>query len=1640
MNRIYRLVWNSKLDLWVAASENANVRGNGTSVDCRVAEASINGAALAGGFRLHARCRAALVLLLSFSVGNLQVHAADAGNATLVIGSGTVATSGATTTINQTSQRMAIDWTSLSTATTEALLFNQPNASAIALNRITGSSPSELLGSLTANGQVFILNPNGVLFGAGSQVNVGGLVASTLNMSNADFIAGGTSFTGNGSAASVVNKGTMAAAPGGYLALLAPEVRNEGVMTANLGTALLAAGNKVTLNLDNGSLLGYSIDQGAVNALAENKQLIRADGGQVLLGAKALDRLTMATVNNTGFIEAKTIQNKAGRILLVGDMETGTVNVAGTLDARAPDGGDGGFIETSAAHVNVADAARITTKAANGKTGQWLVDPFDFVVAAAGGNITGANLGIQLDANNVTLNTTSGNSGTNGDLSVNDAVAWSAANTLTLIGERDVNVNANLTYSGSGTAGVTVQAVRDINIASNIGITSAGTGALPVVLGGPTVGTAAGGNINMASGSSIATNGGDVTFKANAIQLSGAAVAAAGGNIAMTASGANATHALEITNAGATQSNVSTTGAGTIKLSGALTGDGSSASGAASGVKITSSTVSAGAGDVSISGDSAWAGGVVTQIARGVRLDSGAKVLGAGKITVTGRVGNLGPRGFSQAGAGVEVGPGAEVSSTAGDIAITGTFTDSLAQAGTGVIVKGKMQSGASKGITLTGTATTGNMFGTGVLIGTGANLVAGTLGLTVVGTTNSATTATAILGTSMDGGSISSTGAIDIQGTLNAASAVGGSALYLGGGSINSNGAAITLRGSGVAPSAPTASRDIYLTGTTVASAGGEIKLMGDRIQIDSSINAGACRVVITPSSINRQVTLGGSDENNALNLTNFELNRITAGTLVIGGSTLTGGIDIAGAISPLNISSLSLINENINGPGHITQSAGLAVANLNAVAASVTLSNTANQISQISGRTLIGNLNFYSATALSVGTVDGIAGLSAAGGSITLASGGSLTQTQAIVNPGALTASSAGGTTLDAGNQIGSFNNIQNSGSGDVVLRNSGTATFGGVSNGGGRIDISNTGHVTLNSTISSSNATNVGGTAATAAISVQSTGRISAGVGGGVTNSNGGSVYLQAGNGSIGSNSANRVAVATSGAVTAVAAGGTSEINLALSGGATVENISAPGAVRVSAAAGNLAVRTVSGSAVTLSAAAGAILDANGAANNITAGTLNATAANGITLGTNVTGLHTLSTTGATGDISITAANTLNTSNLNISTDASAAQNVSLSSGGGITVDTAFGNSQDNFKLIATGGNLIVNATLQANKLTLSTTGTSAQTAGIIATGLELLGTGSHTLANAGNAVTTLAGNTGNVDYAQTGALAIGTVNTAGLTTTGKVLVRTTGAAGDITLNNGITSGSPANDSLVLAAGRNFVNNAGANPLSPGAGRFLVYSTDPTANSFGAMVSTGNAFNRSFAANGPADASMTSLAGNRFVYSVQPTLNVSGDNKTKISGGADPVLTYTVASGLVAGDTAATALAGALSAPTGAATTGTTYAITQGTLASALGYNVAYTDGTLSVSGIPPAPAPASATAPAAGGGTTATQTTPNIAALGTGNEALAQAYVSALLVAQFPAPGGQHGAGDVNGIDANRLANILNLSAAESADSP
>jgi filamentous hemagglutinin family protein len=193
MNRTYALVWNPSLATWNVTDERARRRGKGA------------GAVLATALLLPAAAIAA--------------DLPTGGN--VVAGSGQINTPSANQmVINQASNKLAIDWQSFDIAAGHKVTFNQPGSDSIALNRVLGADGSKIMGQLDANGRVFLINPNGVLFGAGAQVNVGGLVASTLNISDTDFAAGNYRFKGDGSNASVINKGNITATDGGSVALL----------------------------------------------------------------------------------------------------------------------------------------------------------------------------------------------------------------------------------------------------------------------------------------------------------------------------------------------------------------------------------------------------------------------------------------------------------------------------------------------------------------------------------------------------------------------------------------------------------------------------------------------------------------------------------------------------------------------------------------------------------------------------------------------------------------------------------------------------------------------------------------------------------------------------------------------------------------------------------------------------------------------------------------------------------------------------------------------------------------------------------------------------------------------------------------------------------------------------------------------------------------------------------------------------------------------------------------------------------------------------------------------------------------------------------------------------------------------------
>lgn len=410
-------------------------------------------------------------------------------------GAATITSGSSVLNIDQSTQRAAINWQSFSIGDGATVNFNQPNSSAVTLNRVVGNEQSVISGALNANGQVFLTNSNGVLFTKGAEVNVGGMVASALDLSDQDFMEGKSTFSKAGTAGSVLNFGTLTAADGGYIALLGNQVKNEGAIVAKLGSAVMAAGEKVTLNFNSDSLVGVTVDKGALDALVQNGSAVHADGGMVVLTAKGVDDVLSGVVNNTGEVRAQTIQKRGGRIFLMGDMGTGQVNVGGTLDASAPNGGDGGFIETSAAKVKIVDNVQITTKSEDGKSGEWLIDPVDFTIAATGGDITGAALASLLNSGNVTIETATGTNtanalfgttGTNGDIIVDDVI----------------------TKTASGETSLTLKADNSIVMNADREITSTG-GALNIYLSANNGGSN-GGAVTFNSGAKLQSNGGDI--------------------------------------------------------------------------------------------------------------------------------------------------------------------------------------------------------------------------------------------------------------------------------------------------------------------------------------------------------------------------------------------------------------------------------------------------------------------------------------------------------------------------------------------------------------------------------------------------------------------------------------------------------------------------------------------------------------------------------------------------------------------------------------------------------------------------------------------------------------------------------------------------------------------------------------------------------------------------------------------------------------------------------------------------------------------------------------------------------------------------------------------------------------------------
>ena len=274
--------------------------------------------------------------------------------------------------ITQSSHKAIIDWHSFSIDPDELVRFWQPSSSSMVLNRIRGGEYSAILGQLTANGRVLLINPNGILFGKNAQVDVGGLVATTIDIDDRDFLEGRLRFgQSRNLGGTVVNRGQVTAAEGGLVALVAPGVENSGLIHARLGRVALASGNSFTLDLHGDNLVQLAIDDSVaerlfapdgtrLKALVGNSGSIVADGGTVILtAASAAKDVVDNVINVDGIVEARSAVKRNGQIVLQG-MGDGIVRVSGTLNASGRgDGETGGKVKVLGEKVGVVGNARI---------------------------------------------------------------------------------------------------------------------------------------------------------------------------------------------------------------------------------------------------------------------------------------------------------------------------------------------------------------------------------------------------------------------------------------------------------------------------------------------------------------------------------------------------------------------------------------------------------------------------------------------------------------------------------------------------------------------------------------------------------------------------------------------------------------------------------------------------------------------------------------------------------------------------------------------------------------------------------------------------------------------------------------------------------------------------------------------------------------------------------------------------------------------------------------------------------------------------------------------------------------------------------------------------------------------------------
>ncbi len=899
--------------------------------------------------------------LLSFTV---SAGAQSPQGATVQSGAVTINRQPGATVVTQSSQRGIIDWRSFSIGASESVRFDQPGRSSVTLNRVTGADASRIDGNLSATGQVWLANPNGVMIGPGGQVNVGGLLATTGRVDAQAFLNTGRALIDQiNRDSAVVNGGTVNIAEGGYAALAAAAVRNDGVIAARRGSVALGAGKAMTVDFTGDKLITFQVtaplDQAPANAEAMivSSGGITAEGGVVTMSARAAKGVMDNAINLSGHVVASSVRIDGGTVIF-GD--GGIAKVSGTIDVSNA-AGRGGDVTLLGEKVGVMDGARIDASgAAGGGTvligGGWqgkgpehnaaiaYVAPSATINADATGNGAGGKVVVWADDStrfDGAISARGGNAGGNGG-----QVETSGKKALN-VGLRSVVTTTN--RAAGARAGAWLLDPTDISI------TSAGTSSIIGGIFNPstnssvspaTIQTALGaGSVIIQTNGGAGIGSGDITMFGESINytavtagetktltlsafrsiiLNGATISLTGGNLSLVLnSGASSTSQTGLIGA-ISVSNSKIVASGSLAMVGGASG--TLAAMGATGILISNSTLTAGA-SITLRGAGDGAGATV---ADGVNISLSTLTAG-GAVAITGSGGTPSVTSSTPLARGVNL----SSSTLSGGAGVTlsgagGSISGGTAALASGVGVQSStISSIGSAAIAITGVAGTVSLAGVsttslfGVSLGS-SSLSAGSGGVTVKGS----------------GGSLTGSGSLNASGVSFfdvSATATGTGVITLDGAapSITASGDALS-NGSGVVvlKSTLTAGGAVTVTGVGPAISGGTIAF-SNGVQIGG-----------TPSgtvSYASKITAGG-----ALNVTGtagavsaVSQTANTIGAIIITGNyTATGTASFSGTggaiTTPSGAAGLSAfstglrfgLGQNVTGAEATTISAGAALS----------------------------------------------------------------------------------------------------------------------------------------------------------------------------------------------------------------------------------------------------------------------------------------------------------------------------------------------------------------------------------------------------------------------------------------------------------------------------------------------------------------------------------------------------------------------------------------------------------------------------------------------------------------------------------------------------------------------------------------